>query len=96
MKIGKQWIYSAEVKSTKWDDGETRWSYKIVILDSGNPDSCQNILSRVFDEYSDCIQAMNDKIQVVYIQNVENGFPFDIEDAKKRFNKETYTKKEVA
>ena len=96
MEIGKQWIYSAEAKATKWEDGKTRWSYKIEILNSENPHSCKNILSRTFDKYEDCIQLMNDRIQVVYMENEENGFPFNIEDARKRFDKENYTTKEVA
>jgi len=93
MKEHKEWIGSAEITSTKWEDGETRWTWKIVILSSDPERGSQTIVSRVFDEYSDCVELMNDKIQMIFIHNTESGFPFNEKEAEKRFNKETYTKK---
>ena len=96
MENYKEWISEASMTSTKCDDGETRWTWKIVILSSDPERGSQTILSRVFDNYSDCLELMNDKLQMVFIHNTESGFPFDEEEAEKRFNKESYTKKEVA
>ncbi len=96
MKKGKQWIDSAEVEGYKWDDGETRWTFQISILDSEKPDAVMVINSRVFDEYSDCLELMQDRIHRVFIENEENGWGFDEKEAEKRFNKETYTTREVA
>lgn len=96
MKTGKQWIESAEVEGCKWDDGEVRWTFQINILNSEKPDSVEAIMSRVFDEYSDCLELMQDRIHRVFKENEENGYGIDEKEAEKRFNKETYTTREVA
>lgn len=83
---GKQWISSAEVTPTTGDDGVTRYNYSIRILQSDKPDVSLHIFSRVFDDYGDCIELMNDRIMLVFLQNEENGFDFDEEEAEMRFN----------
>ena len=62
------------------------WYFTVTMRNSAEPNGVQQVISRYFMDEDTCVEHMNDCIQMKYLENEENGWPFVEEEAEIRFH----------
>ncbi len=62
------------------------WYFIVTMRNSAEPNGVQQVISRHFMDEDTCAEHMNDCIQMKYLENEENGWPFVEEEAEIRFH----------